>query len=92
MKRSGMLIIGGVAAGIVWAQNPQPAPPGMAPEQRAKYQDYVKRMGDSRGEGKLKAGDPAPDFQLKQLHSERVLQLSQFKSKKPVALVFGSYT
>ena len=87
-----MLMISGVVAGIAWGQQSQPAPPRMPPEQRAKYEGYVKKMGDSRGDGKLKAGDPAPDFQLKQLHSERVLQLSQFKSKKPVALVFGSYT
>ena len=44
------------------------------------------------GEGKLKVGDLAPDFELKKLGSEERVQLSSFADKKPVALIFGSYT
>ncbi len=42
-------------------------------------------------DGKLKPGDPAPDFTLKRLHSAAEVTLSSFRGK-PVALVFGSYT
>lgn len=43
-------------------------------------------------EGKLKVGDPAPDFTLKDPDGERTVKLSSFKDKAPVALVFASYT
>jgi peroxiredoxin len=44
------------------------------------------------GEGTLKPGDPAVDFDLKRLTSSERISLSSFRGKKPVALVFGSYT
>lgn len=37
-------------------------------------------------------GDTPPDFELKRLHSEETVRLSSFKGKRPVALIFGSYT
>jgi hypothetical protein len=40
----------------------------------------------------LKAGDPAPDFTLPLLKGGAVVTLSSFKDKKPVVLIFGSYT
>ena len=42
----------------------------------------------------LKVGDKAPDFTLKKLNSkkEETVTLSGFQGKKPVVLVFGSYT
>ncbi|GEM_PF-1878793 len=54
----------------------------------------AKRVSGPYGwrEGKLKPGDPAPDFALKKLGSQERIRLSSFKGKKPVALVFGSYT
>ena len=46
-----------------------------------------------RGSDKApKIGSKAPDFQLKVLNSKKKVKLSQFKGKKPVALIFGSYT
>lgn len=39
-----------------------------------------------------KAGDPAPDFTLTDVSGERRVTLSDFQGKKPVALVFGSFT
>jgi len=39
-----------------------------------------------------KVGDMAPDFELSDVNSENALRLSDFRGKKPVALVFGSYT
>jgi Ca2+-binding EF-hand superfamily protein len=38
------------------------------------------------------AGKPAPDFKLKSLDGKREVQLSSFAGKRPVALIFGSYT
>ena len=37
-------------------------------------------------------GDEAPDFILRERGSEEVVTLSSFEGKRPVALVFGSYT
>ena len=39
-----------------------------------------------------KVGDLAPDFELCDADGENPLQLSDFRGKKPVALVFGSFT
>jgi peroxiredoxin len=39
-----------------------------------------------------KTGDPAPDFTLRDISGERSVTLSEFQGKKPVALVFGSFT
>ncbi|GIW81287.1 MAG: hypothetical protein KatS3mg105_3094 [Gemmatales bacterium] len=49
----------------------------------------------ARGERKqtrLKVGDPAPDFSLPDLSGKNEVRLSSFKGKKPVVLIFGSYT
>jgi hypothetical protein len=43
-------------------------------------------------QGNLKPGDAAPDFNLKVRGADRYLRLSDFRGKKPVALVFGSFT
>lgn len=45
-----------------------------------------------RREGNLNSGDAAPDFELKKLRSGERVRLSAFRNKKPVALIFGSYT
>jgi hypothetical protein len=39
-----------------------------------------------------KAGDVAPDFELYDTKRENLIRLSNFRGKKPVALIFGSYT
>jgi hypothetical protein len=43
-------------------------------------------------EGKLRPGDPAPDFRLKKRGAAEFVELSSFRGKKPVAIVFGSFT
>ena len=40
----------------------------------------------------LRVGEPAPDFKLKTKDGQREVQLSSFKTHKPVVLVFGSFT
>ncbi len=37
-------------------------------------------------------GEDAPDFTLKTRGDDRSVTLSQFEGKKPVVLIFGSYT
>jgi hypothetical protein len=39
-----------------------------------------------------KGGDVAPDFELYDTDGKNSIRLSDFKGKKPVALIFGSYT
>jgi len=49
----------------------------------------------AKGERKttpLRAGDPAPDFTLPDVKKTREVKLSSFQGKKPVVLIFGSYT
>jgi len=41
---------------------------------------------------KLRAGDIAPDFLLPDLKKTKEVKLSSFKDKRPVVLIFGSYT
>ncbi len=49
----------------------------------------------ARGERKpdtLRVGDPAPDFTLPDPTGKSTVTLSSFRGKKPVVLIFGSYT
>ena len=39
-----------------------------------------------------KAGDTAPDFELYDVDGKDSIRLSDFTGKKPVVLIFGSYT
>ena len=41
---------------------------------------------------RLAVGDKAPDFTLKTRDGRATVTLSDWQGKKPVALVFGSYT
>jgi hypothetical protein len=34
----------------------------------------------------------APDFSLKVMHKQTLVALSSFRNRRPVALIFGSYT
>jgi cytochrome oxidase Cu insertion factor (SCO1/SenC/PrrC family) len=51
-----------------------------------------RKADDRPQEGKLKVGDVAPDFTLKTQDGKGEVKLSAFRGKKPVVLVFGSYT
>ncbi len=57
-------------------------------EELQKRMDAVMRR-DQMGPHE---GETPPDFYLKMMGSEERVRLSSFKGKKPVALVFGSYT
>ena len=42
--------------------------------------------------GRLKVGDPAPDFRLRTSDRKARVRLSGLAGRKPVVLIFGSYT
>jgi hypothetical protein len=42
--------------------------------------------------GTLRAGNPAPDFRLPLLDGSGSVELSSFRTNRPVVLIFGSYT
>jgi hypothetical protein len=46
-------------------------------------------MGEDRSP---EVGAAAPDFELDRLAEKGKVKLSSFKGKKPVVLIFGSYT
>ncbi len=37
-------------------------------------------------------GDPAPDFELRDIHGEDPIRLNSFQGRKPIVLIFGSFT
>ena len=58
----------------------------------------IKSMREARAwqekhnPGAPEVGDLAPDFKLFDSQGENPVQLSDFRGKKPVALIFGSFT
>ncbi len=51
-----------------------------------------KRLWFIARAGRLKVGDSAPDFDLPTSDKKSRVQLASFRGKKPVVLIFGSYT
>lgn len=51
-----------------------------------------KGRGSKSGRETLKVGAEAPDFKLKTVDGKKEVKLASFKGKRPVVLVFGSYT
>lgn len=51
-----------------------------------------ERLWNVARAGELEVGDAAPDFELQTADRESRVQLSSFRGKQPVVLVFGSYT
>jgi len=61
--------------------------------QRGRGGQRGGRRGQRGDDGSaLVKGEVAPDFVLKSLDGESETKLSDFRSKKPVVLFFGSYT
>ena len=71
------------------AQQRPASPMSQAEFDKLQKADYEAH---GHGEGTLKPGDPAPDFDLKVVGSEERIRLSSFAGKRPVVLVFGTYT
>ncbi len=51
-----------------------------------------KRLWFVARAGRLKVGDPAPDFALPTGDRKSQVELAAFRGQKPVVLIFGSYT
>jgi hypothetical protein len=54
--------------------------------------DAPSKLSALRGIDRLSVGSEAPDFTLQLPTENAEVSLSQFRGKRPVALVFGSYT
>ena len=54
--------------------------------------DDSKAWHELHGPNAPEVGDPAPDFELRDSTGENPMHLSDYAGKKPVALVFGSFT
>ena len=65
-------------------------PPASGLEMRLR--SSLGRYWGSDRTGRLRVGDPAPDFELPLLKADGRVRLAAWRGKKPVALVFGSYT
>jgi hypothetical protein len=61
---------------------------GMEPERRTAMTQFLAE----RETLAPAIGADAPDFKLPRLGSTEQVQLSSFRGRKPVALIFGSYT
>ena len=60
----------------------------MPPERRASFMQFLAE----RETHAPAVGAPAPDFELSKLGGPERVRLSAFRGRKPVALIFGSYT
>jgi hypothetical protein len=58
----------------------------------AQYRKKYVRIQKDLDRLAPKAGELAPDFQLSDVNGEISVRLSDYRGRKPVALVFGSYT
>ena len=56
--------------------------------QRMEYRAWQKKHDPLAP----KVGDEAPDFELRDANGENPVHLFDFRGKKPVALIFGSFT
>ena len=65
---------------------------GSGESKKAATAKSSEKKSPRRGSKELKAGDVAPDFELKTLDGKQTVKLSSFRGKRPVALIFGSYT
>ncbi len=59
-------------------------------EEKPKQEGRRRRGRDQKPS--LKVGDVAPGFKLDSLDGKSETELGQYKGKKPVILIFGSYT
>lgn len=88
------LLITSIFAAEVVSQVQRPGPKA-AFQKKGKGQPGEKNTPPARGErafAKVKQGDEAPDFTLPTLKGDAKVTLSSFEGKKPVVLIFGSYT
>lgn len=66
-------------------------PPGRGPATQSRERDTPPARGERYADA-FKTGDLAPDFDLPDASGAKTVRLSSFRGKKPVVLIFGSYT
>jgi peroxiredoxin len=57
-----------------------------------KYRNEMRAWQKKFDARAPKVGDIAPDFALSDTNGENPIRLASFKDKKPVGLIFGSFT
>jgi len=57
-----------------------------------KYRNEMRAWQKKFDARAPKVGDVAPDFELRDVKGENPVRLSDFRGRKPVALIFGSFT
>ncbi len=57
-----------------------------------RYRDEYRRWQAEHDALAPKAGDMAPDFELRDANGQHTVKLSDFRDREPVVLVFGSLT
>jgi peroxiredoxin len=57
-----------------------------------RYKREFNRWQRRYDAGAPKVGDTAPDFELSDSGGENPVRLSDYRGKRPVALIFGSFT
>jgi hypothetical protein len=65
---------------------------GSAQPPKTKGEVNTPPAKGERKQDTLRQGDDAPDFTLPRLKEKGEVKLSSYRGKKPVVLVFGSYT
>ena len=53
---------------------------------------HAKAWQEKHNRNAPRPGDPAPDFELRDTDGENPTHLSVFRGRKPVVLIFGSFT
>ena len=73
------------------SRQPSPPPPGMMPSQRTLLKGLFNgELGSAQPGPEL--GTMAPDFTLTTENGKKTVTLSDYRGKKPVVLIFGSFT
>lgn len=61
-------------------------------ERTKRFMQFGKLPDRMRNDGAPKVGEDAPPLKLKTLEGKKKVDLASFAGKKPVVLLFGSYT
>jgi len=61
-------------------------------QEAARERDAAAKLEGGEGSGGISLGSAAPDFTLLSSSDNRRVRLSEFRGKRPVVLVLGSYT
>lgn len=85
--------------GLAWADAPReiaplprPVVPRFTPKGGRPGEVVTPAAKGERLPDKLTVGDTAPDFTLRSVDGKAKVTLSEFRDKKPVVLIFASYT